>query len=71
MPMPNWPNIRLTHMILEAVGADDSMIEYVEDRKGHDRRYAVDSSKIRAMGWSPSHTVEMRLSDTGRLVSGS
>ena len=58
------PNIRLTHMILEAVGADDSMIEYVEDRKGHDRRYAVDSSKIRAMGWSPSHTVEMRLSDT-------
>jgi len=58
------PNIRLTHMILDAVGVDDSMIDYVEDRKGHDRRYAVDSSKIRAMGWSPSHTVEMRLSDT-------
>ena len=58
------PNIRLTHMILEAVGADDSMIEYVDDRLGHDRRYAVDSTKIRAMGWSPSHTVEQRLADT-------
>ena len=57
-------NIRLTHMILEAVGADDSMIEYVDDRLGHDRRYAVDSAKIRAMGWAPSHTVEQRLSDT-------
>ena len=58
------PNIRLTHMILEAVGADDSMIQYVDDRLGHDRRYAVDSTKIRAMGWSPSHTVEQRLADT-------
>jgi dTDP-glucose 4,6-dehydratase len=58
------PNIRLTHMILEAVGADDSMIQYVEDRKGHDRRYAVDSSKIRSLGWAPEHTVEQRLIDT-------
>lgn len=58
------PNIKLTHMILAAVGADDSMIEYVEDRKGHDRRYAVDSSKIRDLGWAPTHTVEQRLADT-------
>ena len=58
------PNIRLTLMILEAMGADSSMIDYVEDRPGHDRRYAIDSTKIRAMGWSPSHTVEQRLVDT-------
>ena len=58
------PNIRLTHMILEALGKHDSMIEYVPDRPGHDRRYAVDSTKIRSLGWAPSHTVEQRLADT-------
>ena len=58
------PNIRLTHMILHALGMDDSMIEYVPDRPGHDLRYAVDSSKIRSLGWAPSHTVERRLADT-------
>ena len=58
------PNIRLTHMILAALGLDDSLIDYVPDRPGHDRRYAVDSSKLRSLGWAPSHTVEQRLADT-------
>jgi dTDP-glucose 4,6-dehydratase len=40
------------------------MIEPVPDRPGHDFRYAVDSSKIRALGWAPAHTVEERLGDT-------
>ena len=58
------PNIRLTQMILDVLGMDDSMIDHVEDRLGHDRRYAVDSSKVRALGWAPIHTVEQGLADT-------
>lgn len=48
-------NIDLTHRILDATSRDESYIEFVEDRLGHDMRYAVDSSKIRSLGWAPSH----------------
>ena len=58
------PNIELTHRILDALGRDDSYIEPVQDRLGHDLRYAVDSSKIRSMGWAPAHPFEERLADT-------
>jgi dTDP-glucose 4,6-dehydratase len=47
------PNRVLTDTILDLVGADESMIEYVEDRLGHDRRYSIDISKVRALGWAP------------------
>jgi dTDP-glucose 4,6-dehydratase len=57
-------NIDLTRSLLEMMGADESAIKYVTDRPGHDRRYAVDSSKIRALGWAPRHTLEERLADT-------
>lgn len=57
-------NIELTKMLLELTGRDDSFIQYVTDRPGHDRRYAVDSSKIRALGWKPEHTIEERLAGT-------
>lgn len=57
-------NLDLTNRILEIMGKDENSIEYVEDRKGHDLRYAVDSSKIRALGWSPAHDFEKRLVDT-------
>ena len=57
-------NIDLTNMLLELTGRDESFIEYVQDRPGHDRRYAVDSSKIRALGWAPAHTIEERLATT-------
>ncbi|NNF65810.1 MAG: dTDP-glucose 4,6-dehydratase [Acidimicrobiia bacterium] len=57
-------NLELTHQIMSALGADESMIEYVADRPGHDRRYAVDSDKIRALGWSPLHDFEQRLAET-------
>ena len=46
-------NLEMTHEILDRLGKDESSIEYVQDRKGHDKRYAIDSSKIRAMGWEP------------------
>lgn len=47
------PNIRVTHMILEAVGASTDMIRYVEDRPGHDRRYSLRWDKIARLGWAP------------------
>jgi dTDP-glucose 4,6-dehydratase len=47
------PNRYLTDTILEILGHDDSMIDYVEDRLGHDRRYSIDISKVRALGWAP------------------
>ena len=57
-------NLDLTRRILEIMGKDETSIEYVEDRKGHDLRYAVDSSKIRGLGWAPAHAFDERLSDT-------
>jgi len=57
-------NLDLTRKILELLGKDDSMIEPVVDRPGHDRRYAVDSSKIRSLGWAPAHSLDDRLGDT-------
>jgi dTDP-glucose 4,6-dehydratase len=49
------PNRTLTDTILEILGHDDSMIEVVDDRLGHDRRYSVDTAKVRALGWAPRH----------------
>ena len=47
-------NIDVVRMILATLGKPESLIEYVADRKGHDRRYAIDPSKIRAaLGWEP------------------
>lgn len=48
------PNIEITQKILELLGKGEEMIEYVKDRPGHDRRYAIDFSKIkRELGWQP------------------
>lgn len=50
-------NLDLTHAILDAMGCDHSMITPVADRPGHDRRYAIDASKIKAdLGWQPSRS---------------
>jgi len=57
-------NAQLTHAILERCGKDESMIEYVEDRLGHDRRYSIDTAKIRAMGWAPQRSFEEALDET-------
>lgn len=52
-------NMEITHLILEAMGKDESSIKYVEDRLGHDRRYAISNDKITAeLGWKPSLTFE-------------
>jgi dTDP-glucose 4,6-dehydratase len=57
-------NLEVTHKLLSLLGKDESSIEHVEDRKGHDRRYALDSSKLRGLGWQPAHTFDERLVDT-------
>jgi dTDP-glucose 4,6-dehydratase len=45
-------NIEVVHRILELAGADESLIEYVTDRPGHDRRYSLSSDKLAELGWS-------------------
>ncbi len=57
-------NLDLTMRLLRIMGKDESSIEYVADRPGHDLRYAVDSSKIRALGWAPTSTLDERLEET-------
>jgi dTDP-glucose 4,6-dehydratase len=60
-------NRELTHLLLTAVGADESMIELVPDRKGHDRRYSVDWSKItNELGYAPAVPFERGLAETVR-----
>jgi dTDP-glucose 4,6-dehydratase len=60
-------NAELTMRLLEAVGADESMIEHVTDRKGHDRRYCVDWTKIAdELGYAPRVSFEQGLADTVR-----
>lgn len=52
-------NMEITHLILDAMGKDESSIKYVEDRLGHDRRYAIANDKITSeLGWEPSLTFE-------------
>ena len=52
-------NLEITHLILDAMGKDESSIKYVDDRLGHDRRYAISNDKITAeLGWKPSITFE-------------
>jgi dTDP-glucose 4,6-dehydratase len=52
-------NIEITKLLIKELGRDESAIKYVEDRLGHDRRYAIDSSKIqKELGWQPSVTFE-------------
>jgi dTDP-glucose 4,6-dehydratase len=59
-------NRHLTEMILEILGADSSMIQYVDDRLGHDRRYAVSTDKIRVLGWVPHYELHAALAATVR-----
>jgi len=57
-------NRNLTARLLTLCGAGDEMVERVADRLGHDRRYAVDSAKVRALGWSPVVGIEEGLAQT-------
>jgi len=57
-------NVDLTHRILGLTGRPASLIERVADRPGHDRRYALDTSKLAALGWAPEVPFEQGLAAT-------
>jgi dTDP-glucose 4,6-dehydratase len=58
-------NLELVHMLLDSLGKPRSMIRFVRDRPGHDRRYAMDWSKARQeMGWAPQWTLKEGLATT-------
>jgi len=57
-------NIDLTHRILTLVGKPTSLIKRVEDRLGHDRRYALDTTKLRTLGWAPERSFDAGLAET-------
>jgi dTDP-glucose 4,6-dehydratase len=57
-------------LILAEFGRDESLIDYVTDRPGHDRRYAIDNTKIASeLAWSPSYTFERGIAETIRWYS--
>lgn len=57
-------NIEITQKILSLLGKDKSMIQYVEDRKGHDFRYSLDCTKLRNMGWKPANDFDSAIEKT-------
>jgi dTDP-glucose 4,6-dehydratase len=57
-------NRDLTERLLRLAGASEEMVDYVQDRLGHDRRYAVDAAKIRALGWAPKRSLDEALEAT-------
>lgn len=57
-------NLEITHRILEMLGQDESSIEFVEDRKGHDLRYSLDCTKLKDMGWRPEYDFDTALEFT-------
>jgi len=57
-------NVAVTRSILDLTGADPALVRHVDDRPGHDRRYALDSAKLRGLGWAPSIRFEDGLAET-------
>jgi dTDP-glucose 4,6-dehydratase len=57
-------NLELVERIVELTGADPGLVRHVADRPGHDRRYSLDSSKLRGLGWEPARTLGDGLEQT-------
>ncbi len=58
-------NIEIVKLIIATLGKSESLIKYVKDRPGHDRRYAIDNSKISTqLGWEPDYTFEEGMQET-------
>lgn len=59
-------NLEMTQIVLETLGKPASLIQHVEDRPGHDRRYALDVTKLGALGWKSRHTCAQAVEKTVR-----
>lgn len=57
-------NIEVLEFIFEIMGGGDQLVEHVDDRLGHDRRYALDCTKLKSLGWEPSYEFENALRHT-------
>jgi dTDP-glucose 4,6-dehydratase len=58
-------NIEIVKLIIKSLGKEESLIQYVADRPGHDRRYAIDNSKItKELGWAPKYTFDEGIKET-------
>lgn len=58
------PNLELTHRLLALTGRGDDLIRRVQDRQGHDRRYALSTAKLESLGWKPQVAFEQGLAET-------
>ena len=63
-------NVVLTRQVLHLLGKPETLITPVADRPGHDRRYALDSGKVRALGWKPAHAFPAALEATVAWYQG-
>jgi dTDP-glucose 4,6-dehydratase len=57
-------NVEVAERIIQLTGADPGLLRRVDDRPGHDRRYSLDSSKLRGLGWAPARAFEEGLAET-------
>ena len=59
-----FSNIEIANKILKILDQPKDLITFVKDRPGHDRRYSVNSSKLRKLGWKPKYTIDEQLEKT-------
>ena len=59
-------NLQMVEILLDEVGKPRSLIQHVEDRQGHDRRYCMNVDKLLGLGWEPAHTHEEAIRQTVR-----
>jgi dTDP-glucose 4,6-dehydratase len=57
-------NLEITHLILNALNKSDSLVQFVKDRPGHDRRYSLDFTEIKKLGWKPKYSFENAMKTT-------
>ena len=57
-------NLEVVKTIINTLGKSEDLIEFVEDRLGHDKRYAIDPTKLEQLGWKPTYTFETGIAQT-------
>lgn len=57
-------NLEVVQTIISTLGKSEDLIEFVQDRLGHDKRYAIDPTKLEKLGWKPTYTFETGIAQT-------